>query len=331
MPISRNSKILKLDPILDQSGILRVGGRLKHSELSLGEIHPVVIPGDHHLARLFVQHYHNLTHHQGRHITEGSIRTAGLWITGLKRLINSLLSKCVHCQRFRGKCMSQKMTDLPESRLQACPPFTYVGVDCFGPWEIVTRRTRGGSANSKRWAVIFVCMSSRAVHFEVIEEMSTGSFINALRRFISIRGPVKELFSDRGTHFIGAANELGMKALLVEDSQLQSFLNSQCVIWNFNTPYSSHMGGSWERLIGVSRRILDNILFDSRHHKLTHEVFATFMAETMAIMNSRPLVPISSDHESPCVLSPNALLTQKTNSQIDDFSHLGTKDVYTKQ
>ena len=91
------------------------------------------------------------------------------------------------------------------------------------------------------------------------------------------------------------------------------------------------MGGSWERLIGVSRRILDNILYDNRHHKLTHEVLSTFLAETMAIMNSRPLVPISSDHESPCVLSPNVLLTQKTNSPTDDFSYLHTKDVYTKQ
>ena len=122
-----------------------------------------------------------------------------------------------------------------------------------------------------------------------------------------------------------------MKALFAEDRQLQSFLNSHCVIWNFNTPYSFHMGGSWERLIGVSRRILDNILYDTKRHKFTHEVLTTFLAETMAIMNSRSLVPISSDHKSPCVLSPNALLTQKTNSQTDDFSYLDTKDVYTKQ
>jgi hypothetical protein len=66
------------------------------------------------------------------------------------------------------------------------------GVDCFGPWDIVTRRTRGGSVNSKRWAVLFSCLSCRAVHIEVIEEMSTSSFINAFRRFMAIRGKVKE-------------------------------------------------------------------------------------------------------------------------------------------
>ena len=81
--------------------------------------------------------------HQGRHITEGKIRRAGLWITGLKRLVYSVISKCVLCRRFRGNITTQKMSDLPEERLKSCQPFTYVGVDCFDPWDIVTRRTRG--------------------------------------------------------------------------------------------------------------------------------------------------------------------------------------------
>jgi hypothetical protein len=72
------------------------------------------------------------------------------------------------------------------------------------------------------------------------------------------------------------------------------------------------MGGSWERLKGIARRIIDSILYDARHKRLSHEVLCTFMAETTAIMNSRPLVAISSDCDSPCVLSPNALLTTKT-------------------
>ncbi|XP_052087654.1 uncharacterized protein LOC127724660 [Mytilus californianus] len=209
--VPKNSAILKLDPILDAHGILRVGGRLNRSTLTLGEKNPILIPGKHHIARLLVLHYHDKVHHQGRHITEGAIRTAGYWITGLKRLIYSIVSSCILCLRFRGTFSSQKMADLPEERLLACPPFTYVGVDCFGPWNIVTRRTRGGSANSKRWAVLFVCFSCRA------------------------------------------------------------------------------------------------------------------------IMNARPLVPISSDPNSPFILSPNTLLTQKVSENIEDFSHLNTHDVYTNQ
>ena len=81
------------------------------------------------------------------------------------------------------------MSDLPEERvIPGHPPFSFVGVDVFGPWEIITRRTRGGAANSKRWAALITCLSASAVHIEVLEDMTASAFINALRRFIAIRG-----------------------------------------------------------------------------------------------------------------------------------------------
>ena len=100
------------------------------------------------------------------------------------------------------------MADLPVDRISPAPPFSYVGLDVFGPWQICARRTREGLAQSKRWAVLFACMSIRAVHIEVIESMDTSSFINAFRRFLAIRGPVIQLRSDCSTNFVGACNEL---------------------------------------------------------------------------------------------------------------------------
>lgn len=88
------------------------------------------------------------------------------------------------------------MADLPPERLVMSPPFSYVGLDVFGPWTVVTQRTREGATNSKRWANLFMCMSPRAAHMEVIESMDTSSCINALRRFFAIRGPAKQLRSD---------------------------------------------------------------------------------------------------------------------------------------
>lgn len=102
------------------------------------------------------------------------------------------------------------MANLPAERLQVCPPFTYVGLDIFGPWSVIARRTRGGHSESNRLAIMFSCMSSRAVHVELIESMDMSSCINALRRFFAIRGPAKQLMSDRGTNFIGASKELNM-------------------------------------------------------------------------------------------------------------------------
>lgn len=129
------------------------------------------------------------------------------------------------------------MSDLPSERLQQEPPFTYVGLDVFGPWEVCTRRTRGGSANSKRWAILFTCMSTRAVHIELIEALSASSCVNALRRFFAVRGPAKQLRSDRGTNFIGASKDLRFAA--EGDATVGNYLLTQGCTWVFNPPHAS--------------------------------------------------------------------------------------------
>lgn len=141
--------------------------------------------------------------------------------------------------------------------IKKCPPFSYVGLDVYRPWTVTTRCTRGGYAQSKRWALMFTCMSSRAVNIEVIESLDTSSCVNALRRFFALRGPAKKLKSDRGTNFIGASKQLGM------DKALQLYLNDQGCSWQFNPPHASHMGGAWERIIGNTRRILDSMPLQS--------------------------------------------------------------------
>lgn len=119
------------------------------------------------------------------------------------------------------------MADLPPDRLNIEPPFTYIGLDVFGPWAVTTRCTRGGQANSKRWAVLFTCMSTRAVHIELIEAMDTSSFLNALRRFFAIRGPAKQIRSDCGTNFKGACKELQMLVTDPEQPNVRKYLNEE--------------------------------------------------------------------------------------------------------
>lgn len=182
------------------------------------------------------------------------------------------------------------MADLIPVRLETCPPFTYVGLDVFGPWSIITRST-GGQAESQQWAILFCCMSSRAVQIEVTDSMNTSSCINALRHFFAIRRPAKQLRCDRGTNFIGACKELGMSKDR-PDTTVERFLNQQGCSWVFNPPHASHMGGSGECLIGVAQRILDSMLLDKYTH-LIHEVLCTLMAEVTAIINGRPLIPVS--------------------------------------
>lgn len=150
---------------------------------------------------------------------------------------------------------------------------------------------------------MFNCIVTRTVYLEVIEELSTASFINALRRFVALRGPVIQFRFDRGTNFVGAVNELDMPAEIVESSVSRKYLQENHMSWIFNSPHASHFGGEWERMIGATRRILDSLLLN---HKipLTHEVLITFLMEVSAILNARPLVPVSTDPEAPQVLTP---------------------------
>ncbi|XP_065131850.2 uncharacterized protein [Paramisgurnus dabryanus] len=272
--------------------------------------------------------YHEQSQHQGRHITEGAIRMAGFWILGAKRSISSLIFGCVVCRRLRGKSEVQKMADLPVDRVSTEPPFTYVGTDVFGPWTISARRTRGGHVNSKRWAVLFTCLAIRAVHIEVVESMDTSCFINAMRRFIAIRGPIKQMRSDRGTNFVGACRELGIPSNL-DEAKVSRFLAEQGCSWIFNPPHASHMGGAWERMIGITRKILDSMMLQLGPSKITHEVLTTFLAEVTAIINSRPLIPVSVDPEDPLILTPATLLTQKYGSCPN--VELDHTDLYRRQ
>lgn len=324
--LPKQSFLQKLNPVIHEDGLLRIG-RLVPPHLTTEKKHPLIIPNAHHIAVLLVRYHYEKVAPQGRHITEGALKGAGFWIIGSKWLISSGIHKCVLCRKLRGRMQTQKMADLPIDRLSPMPPFTSVGLDVFGPWTVTTRRTRGGSADSKRWAVLFTCMSTRAVHIELIESMSTSSFINALRRFFCNRGPVQILRSDRGTNFIGACNELQND---YKDTELNSYLLEKGCTWLFNSPHSSHMGGSWERLTGVARCILDGIPLKAIHIQLTHEVLRTFMAEVMAIMNARPLVPVSTDPDKPNLLTPAILFTQNTSTLSAPTGSFASPNLYSK-
>ena len=149
------------------------------------------------------------------------------------------------------------MADLPSDRVQSLePPFTRTGVDCFGPFFV--KRGRG---QEKRYGIIFTCLAMRAVHLEIADNLSTDSFICALKRFISRRGNVHVIRSDNGTNFVGANNELQKELRKLHSSvTVYSELAKRGIEWTFNTPGASHHGGAWERLIRSTRRILDSLL-----------------------------------------------------------------------
>lgn len=160
-------------------------------------------------------------HHQGI-ITEGALRNRGYWVTGYKRVLSSLILRFIVCRKLRGNLEYQKMADLPMDRIEPGHPFTSVGVDAFAQWIVISRKTRGGNAPQevlvhKRLTLLLNCISTRAVHTKVLEDMASSSVINAIRRLVAIRGEVSEFRFDRGTNLNGSADEIKTNVMNAED------------------------------------------------------------------------------------------------------------------
>ena len=196
------------------------------------------------------------------------------------------LSSCEPWKKLRGPPLTQRMADLPADRTEVGPPFTNVGFDVFGPWTVQRRKMSGGATNSKRWGLVCTCLSSRAVHIEVLEAMDTSIFICALRRFFALRGPAAIVRCDRGTNFVGEKSELDEALKNMDRRKIERFVAEQGCEWKFNPPHASHFGGAWERQIGTIRSVLDAMFAELGKAQLTHELLVTLMAEVTAIVNN---------------------------------------------
>ncbi|XP_064077611.1 uncharacterized protein LOC135195281 [Macrobrachium nipponense] len=256
---TKSSSLQALSPYVDNQGVLRVGGRLEGSTLPEEIKHPVIIPKNHALTRLIIGHFHEKVKPQGRGLTINEIRFHGLWIVGMSKAVASYIYKCVTCRKSRWPVEEQKMANLPEDRIEDESPFTFSGMDCFGPFLIKERHKE-----LKCYGLLFTCLASRAVHTEMFDVMSTDAFINALRCFLAIRGRVQVLRSDQGTNFLGAKNEFerGMKELDVACPK--AFMSDLQCEFVTNAPHSSHTGGVWERQIRTARSILSSLMNEDK-------------------------------------------------------------------
>lgn len=313
-PINKSSSLIKLNPFLDDNQILRVGGRLQESSLSLEEKHPQIIPKGSHLAKLIISAYHQTAAHQGREPTLAQIRSKGYWVVNARSQVNRYISKCITCKKIRGKPNPPQMSTLPSERMAESPPFTHCGLDCFGPFTV-----KNGRKESKAYGLIITCMASRAVHIEQLDDMSSDSFINALRNLIAIRGTVSSIQCDQGTNFVGAFNELA------KNTGKQN--NELGIEFKFNPPHASNMGGVWERLIRSARNIMKGIM--GRHGgRLSTPQLRTLFYEVMAVINSRPLGIVT---EEQVPLTPNMLLTMKSKVTLPIPGEFNDTDIYSRK
>ena len=305
--VQKSSSIRSLLPMLDEDGILCVGGRLKHAKSQVVCKHPYILPHDHQVVKLIAREYHEKAH-QGTEWTLSLLRQK-YWITRCRGILKQVRKECVVCKKLFDQPKNQQMADLPAERTEVVKPFEHVGIDCFGPFYV-----KQGRSEVKKYGCIFTCMNIRAVHIEKLNSLETDSFINGFRRFMARRGTPAKVWSDNGTNFIGASPEL-MKCLQsLDEEKIRKFGLEKEVEWNFNPPKASHMGGVWERQIRTVRKILSSLL-NKHADKLTDEVLETFFCEVEAMINSRPLTKLSEDVTDMTTLNPNQLLMLNEQSR----------------
>ncbi|XP_019633454.1 PREDICTED: uncharacterized protein LOC109476879 [Branchiostoma belcheri] len=306
--VASTSSVYKLNPILGEDGLLRVGGRLDMSSLSEEEKHPIILPKESAVTPLIIRSIHEEVGHMGRNYVTAKVRER-YWIPQSSTLIRKIISRCVTCRRHHGKTGEQKMADLPSHRVTPDePPFTNVGVDYFGPFEV-----KRGRSIVKRYGVIFTCTTTRAVHLEKADSLDTDSCINALRRFIARRGQVKQIWSDNGTNLVGAKAELKKEIAGWNQDKIKDALLQKEVDWKFSPPKGSHFGGVWERQIRTIRQVLNAIM---KKNPLDDEGLHTLLCEAESIVNGRPITAVNNEVDDLEALTPNRLLTMKMKTSL---------------
>lgn len=304
---SRNSKLSTLKPFIDELGIIRVGGRISNSLVTPDQKFPIVLPDKHPLTRLIILQSHLKLFHAGPQHTLSYIRLT-YWPLKARSLVRKIIHDCVTCFRVNPRSLNPIMGDLPTARVVPARPFLNTGIDYAGPFLIKDGKLRGKKL-VKCYLCIFVCFSTKAVHLELVGDLTTESFLNSLKRFISRRGICSNIFSDNATNFRGADNELReISKFLYKTSKnenINHFLTDNCISWHFIPPSSPHMGGLWEAAVKSAKyhlkRILGNIT-------CTYEGLYTVFVQIEAILNSRPLFPMSDDPSDLIPLTPSHFL-----------------------
>ena len=307
--VKRSSRIAPHSPFISPNGLIRSSGRIKQlMEVGFNVKYAIILDARHPFVKLFLEHTHVKDYHQGVEYLR-SIVQEHYTLLKLRSSLRSIKAHCLRCREFQAVTMQPIMSDLPKEKVAyPSPPFNNTGVDYFGPFYVTVRRT-----TEERWGFLFTCLTTRAVHFEIVTSMDTSSCVMGVERFVSRRGTPAMIWSDNGPNFIGAEKELRESIEKWNVVTIAAELAHKGIKWSFNPPSAPHQGGIWERLVRSFKRVLYTILGTRR---LTDEVLHTTFCLVENALNSRPLTPVSAD---PCdlnAITPNHFLLGEYSTGI---------------
>nr|AAQ09229.1 polyprotein [Antheraea mylitta] len=328
MPLKSNSRLKKIDVQLDDQGILRLNARTAKLKYGGSATNLAILDGRHHVVRLLIDRYHRRFCHANHATVVNELRQT-YWILSLRDAVKKVLHQCQWCRTRKMKPQMPPTGDLPVERLRyGSHPFTCTAVDYFGPMFVTIGRRK-----EKRWGALFTCLTTRAVHLELVPSLSTSSMIMALRRMSARRGTPRVIYSDNGTNFIGANHELREEIGKLKKNELIDAANQEGIRWKFIPPGAPNMGGAWERMVRTVKTALSAIL---NERSPPEEVLHTLLTEVEHTVNSRPLTHLSVNPEDEESLTPNHFLIGRSCGSailgtFNEYNLIGKADWKTTQ
>ena len=239
---------------IDENGILQCHGRLISDNLPESTIFPKLLPKNHAFTNLVISSFHEKLMHAGVSHALSAIRKE-FWIPQGRASVKKVLRNCRRCRRHQGgPYRMPQMAPYPPSRIEESAPFTCTGLDYLGPLYV---KVNDESVTQKVWICLFTCLAVRAVHLELVNDMSAEQFLLCLRRFIARRGKPKQTISDNAPQFKltkSTVEEAWQFATTNPDTQ--SYLANERIEWSFIIELAPWMGGFYERLVGLVKQAL---------------------------------------------------------------------------
>lgn len=297
--VSVRSKLKYLCPFIGKDGLLRVGGRLEHAAIADERKFPAILPSTSRVTRLVFEHEHLRLLHSGPQALLATIQLQ-FWPLRGRTIAKSVVHKCITCFRNKPVFKNQFMAALPRSRVTIDRPFNRTGVDFCGPVYVKSGIRRVVSVKS--YIAVFVCFVTRAVHLELVSNLSSDAFLAAIKRFIARRGHSSHIHSDNGSNFVGANREL--RSYFASERGKRTVPDAMVnlgIQWHFNPPSAPHFGGLWEAAVREAKRHLSKLV---KNAVFNFEEMTTFLCQIEAVLNSRPLVALSDNPADYAALTP---------------------------
>ncbi|XP_055522767.1 uncharacterized protein LOC129716950 [Wyeomyia smithii] len=315
--VKPTSRLHSKDPKL-RDGVIHVGGRLRHASVTFDRKHPIVLDSSHPLTKLIMKDYHHKLLHGGPQLMLSCMKER-FWPLCGRNLAKKVVHECVPCFRARPRVHDQLMGDLPLEWVTPAPAFPRVGIDYCGPFSL--RHTSRKATPARCYSCLFVCLVVKAVHIEVVADLTTEAFIAALKRFIARRGKPEVIFCDNATNFVGAQRKLSELHRLFRSEQFQNPIVTEAakdmIDFKFIPAKSPNFGGLWEAAVkslkGHMRRVIGNNL-------LRPDEMFTVVTQIEACLNSRPITPLSNDHRDLEALTPGHFLIQRPLTAVPEPS-----------